>query len=368
MQQTAEHHTNGHIEPRHPRYARATRVAGEMGVWGTMDEYLLPGGALLALLALLWFVRGRQRRRAQLDQPAESTGVAPSRFRSWRKASRMDSTQFPGLPAGEDDHAQRAEREAAEEAARIAGDREAAEWEARLVAEQLAHRAEEQARLAADSQLDTRSPLQIAADAQAAAERSEREALDSLQQSYAEAERRAADRRSGDRRADAADSVAPAAVPELELEPVSPPTPPAPAPAPTPTPTPTPAPAPAGVVLIADASKVVRIKTSRLLEQHGWQVLLATDGLEALEHIGRAGLHALITGAELSGLDGLALTRQLRAEERTAQLPIVMISADDDSLREVAHAAGVNLLLGKPYPEDDLIAYLASTRETAAEG
>lgn len=312
-----------------------------------MNEYLL-GGALLALLVLLWVVRGRQRRLAQRDQPAESTVIAPSRFRSWRTLSRQDSMQAPGLPLDEDEIAQQAERAAAQEAARIEGDREAAEWEARLVAEQLAHRAEEQAQLAADSEFDTRSLLQQAANAQAAAERSEREALDSLQHSYAEAERRAADRRTGDQRADAVDSVVPVALPELE---------------PTPTPTP-PASAAARVVVIADASKVVRFKTHRLLEQHGWQTALATDGLEVLEQILQAAPHALITGAELSGLDGLALTRQLRADPRTAQLPIVMISADDASLHDAARDAGVSLLLGKPYPEDELIAYLASTRDS----
>ncbi len=315
-----------------------------------MDEYLL-GGALLALLALLWFVRGRQRRLAQRDQPAESTVIAPSRFRSWRALSRQDSMQAPGLPLDEDEIAQQAERAAAQEAARIEGDREAAEWEARLVAEQLAHRAEEQARLVADSEFDTLSPLQHAANAQAAAERSEREALDSLQRAYAdaEAERRTADRRTTDRRADTRDSVVPLPTPE-------PTAPTAPSPSPS-----------AGVVWIADASKVVRVKTSRLLEQHGWQTALATDGLEVLEQILRAAPHALITGAELSGLDGLALTRELRADPRTAQLPIVMISGDDVSLREAARDAGVSLLLGKPYPEDELIDYLASTRETAAE-
>ena len=86
-----------------------------MGVWVTMDEYLLPGGALLVLLGLLWFLRGRQRRLAQRDQPAHSTVAAPSRFRSWRAASRHDSTQFPvPLSPAEDADAQRAEREAAE--------------------------------------------------------------------------------------------------------------------------------------------------------------------------------------------------------------------------------------------------------------
>ena len=314
-----------------------------------MSEYLI-AGALLALVALLWFVRARQRRSAQQDQGAESTLAAPSRFRAWRASSRLDSIQ-PALAPDSDPEAValRAQREAAEEAARIEGDREAAEWEARLAAEQLAERAEEQDRVAAESQLEALTQQASAATAQAAAERSEREALESLERAYADSQHE----RQADDGAAQAPTTPPASLPrpELTLEPA-----PAPAPAPKP-----------GVVMVADASKVVRIKTSRLLEQHGWQTTLATDGLLALEHIRRADLHALITGTELSGLDGLALTRELRADPRTARLPIVMISADDASLREAARQAGVSLLLGKPYPADELIDFLASTRETAAE-
>ena len=311
-----------------------------------MSEYLI-GGALLALLALLWFVRARQRRSAQQDQGAESTLAAPSRFRAWRASSRLDSIQ-PALALSDSDPeaaALRAQREAAFEAARLEGDREAAEWEARLVAQQQADRVEAQARAAAESELEALTQRASAASAQAAAERSEREALESLERAYADSQHE----RPADGGVVQAPTTTPASLPtpELTIEP---------APAPQP-----------GVVMVADASKVVRIKTSRLLEQHGWQTTLATDGLLALEHIGRAHLHALITGTELSGLDGLALTRELRADPRTARLPIVMISADDASLREAAREAGVSLLLGKPYPEDELIAFLASTRETAAE-
>ena len=58
------------------------------------------------------------------------------------------------------------------------------------------------------------------------------------------------------------------------------------------------------------------------------------------------------------------IAHKARIDPRTAQLPIVMISADDASLRDAARDAGVSLLLGKPYPEDELIAYLASTRDS----
>ena len=299
-----------------------------------MIEYLMVG-ALLALLVLWWLVRGRQRRSASRDSGPQSTSFAPGRPRAKRAASRLDSalsTLFP--PAADlEAEAQRAQREAAEEAARIEGDREAAEWEARLVAEQLARMDEERARLAAERDAEAATPAPRAVDAEAVVERSEREALESLERSYAEAQTQPG-------RPQVDERPAPAA-------------PPAPH---------------SAVVMVADASKVVRVKTSRLLEQHGWRSVQATDGLQVLEQIGVAAPQALITGTELSGLDGLALTRRLRADERTAQLPIVMISADHDALREVALAAGVSLLLGKPYAPDELIDYLASIRQTAAQG
>jgi superfamily II DNA/RNA helicase len=63
---------------------------------------------------------------------------------------------------------------------------------------------------------------------------------------------------------------------------------------------------------------------------------------------------------EITGLDGFQLTTHLRGDARTAQLPIVMISGDDDRLRDQASQAGISLLLGKPYSEAQLLAYLDS--------
>jgi len=57
-------------------------------------------------------------------------------------------------------------------------------------------------------------------------------------------------------------------------------------------------------------------------------------------------------------MDGFELTRHLRADTQTAQLPVIMITAADDRHREQADSAGVSVLLGKPYPEDALIAHI----------
>jgi len=109
-------------------------------------------------------------------------------------------------------------------------------------------------------------------------------------------------------------------------------------------------------VLVVDDSKVVRIKTSRLLEKHHYRVVLADDGLTALQAIEAQRPDLVVTDVEMPGLDGFALTRRLRAHPRWARLPVIMITSSDDKHRADAAAAGVNMLLGKPYAEEVLLA------------
>ena len=118
-------------------------------------------------------------------------------------------------------------------------------------------------------------------------------------------------------------------------------------------------------VLVADDSKVVRVKTGRLLEKLGWRVLLADDGQAALRCLVDESPDLLITDVEMPGLDGFALTRQLRGDPRWAQLPVIMITSSDDKHRAEAIATGVNVMLGKPYAEAELVAQAQALLGTA---
>ena len=64
----------------------------------------------------------------------------------------------------------------------------------------------------------------------------------------------------------------------------------------------------------------------------------------------------LITDVEMPGVDGFELTRRVRQHPRWGRLPVIMITSSDDKHRADAQAAGVNLLMGKPYAEEDLLA------------
>jgi len=112
------------------------------------------------------------------------------------------------------------------------------------------------------------------------------------------------------------------------------------------------------LVMVADDSKVVRVKTGRLLAQHQYRVSYAIDGLDAASQLQSSVPDIVITDVEMPGMDGFELTRYVRQNPLTAHIPVIMITAANDKHREEASAAGVSVLLGKPYPEDELIAHI----------
>jgi CheY-like chemotaxis protein len=112
------------------------------------------------------------------------------------------------------------------------------------------------------------------------------------------------------------------------------------------------------LIMVADDSKIVRVKTGRLLAQHRYRVSYATDGLDAAHQIEASIPDVVITDVEMPGMDGFELTRHVRRNPLTAHIPVIMITAADDRHREDANRAGVNVLLGKPYPEEELIAHI----------
>jgi CheY-like chemotaxis protein len=116
---------------------------------------------------------------------------------------------------------------------------------------------------------------------------------------------------------------------------------------------------PAPHVLVVDDSNTIRQLTGSLLERNGYRVTYAVDGMEALLRIASDLPDALVTDIEMPRLDGISLVRRLRADPRTAPLPIVMISSAVDRFREAAHASGVDALLAKPYADEALLAPLA---------
>ena len=121
-----------------------------------------------------------------------------------------------------------------------------------------------------------------------------------------------------------------------------------------------PVPAMLPTVMVVDDSLTVRKITGRLLAREGYQVLLAKDGVEALEQLLDVVPDAMLVDIEMPRMDGFDLTRNIRADARLKNIPIIMItSRTADKHRNYAFDIGVNQYLGKPYQEDELLRLVA---------
>jgi CheY-like chemotaxis protein len=114
------------------------------------------------------------------------------------------------------------------------------------------------------------------------------------------------------------------------------------------------------LVLLVDDSKMVRVKSSRLLASHGFQVITAVDGIDALKQLENCCPDLVITDVDMPGMDGFGLVGALRGDPRTRHVPLVMITSAEDRHREEALRVGVGLVMGKPYDEGALIAHIRS--------
>ena len=122
----------------------------------------------------------------------------------------------------------------------------------------------------------------------------------------------------------------------------------------------------APVVMVVDDSLTVRKITARLLEREGYQVLTAKDGLDALAQMADTLPDVVLVDIEMPRMDGFDLARNLRGDARTRALPIIMISSRTaEKHRSQAAELGVNVFLGKPYPETELLQHIAGYVERA---
>ncbi|HJV93771.1 MAG TPA: hybrid sensor histidine kinase/response regulator, partial [Azonexus sp.] len=113
-------------------------------------------------------------------------------------------------------------------------------------------------------------------------------------------------------------------------------------------------------VMVVDDSLTVRKITSRLLAREGYEVILAKDGVDALEQLIDFTPDVILSDIEMPRMDGFDFVRNLRADERLKSLPVIMItSRTADKHRNYAFEIGANHYLGKPYDEEELLRLIA---------
>lgn len=109
-------------------------------------------------------------------------------------------------------------------------------------------------------------------------------------------------------------------------------------------------------ILVVDDSPSVRRVVSTMLKQHGWEVQMARDGVEALEMITHETPAAVLLDIEMPRMDGYELMATVRAQEQYRTLPLVVLTSRAATKHQQrAMQLGASGYVVKPYQDEELI-------------
>jgi CheY-like chemotaxis protein len=120
------------------------------------------------------------------------------------------------------------------------------------------------------------------------------------------------------------------------------------------------------LILVVERNLAVQRLERFLLEQAGYSVEFASDGLAALARAQELCPRIVVTEILVPRLDGLSLCRALKADERTKSIIVLVFShlhAEDRALE-----AGADAFMVKPIEEEMLIDIVSKLLEISREG
>lgn len=118
---------------------------------------------------------------------------------------------------------------------------------------------------------------------------------------------------------------------------------------------------PRPLVLVADDDPDILLLMTLTLERDGYDVVAAKDGRSALEAAVERVPHLVLLDLMMPGLDGYEVTRRLRLEPTTKDLPIVIVTAAaEESQAARALEAGADAYMKKPFSPRELLAKTAT--------
>lgn len=115
---------------------------------------------------------------------------------------------------------------------------------------------------------------------------------------------------------------------------------------------------PKKILAVDDERAIVRLVQINL-ERHGYQVVTAYDGKEALEKVASEKPDLVVLDVMMPYMDGFEVLQQLRKNPETRDLPVIMLTAkaqDTDVFR--GYTSGVDLYLTKPFNPMELVAFV----------
>ena len=114
-------------------------------------------------------------------------------------------------------------------------------------------------------------------------------------------------------------------------------------------------------LLVVDDDPGLLLAVSETLRAEDYNVVTARRGAEAMVRIAEALPDLIISDIRMPGMDGYTLVRNLRASPRTRLVPIIFLTAKDETADRIAgFRSGVDAYITKPFESEELIAIVKS--------
>jgi DNA-binding response OmpR family regulator len=101
-------------------------------------------------------------------------------------------------------------------------------------------------------------------------------------------------------------------------------------------------------ILVADDEQEIRNLLDHFLKGQGYEVILASDGNEALKLASEKNPQVIILDIKMPGLDGLEVCKRLREKEQTKIIPVIVITGFEDNKMEALNI-GADDFVNKPF-------------------
>ena len=112
-------------------------------------------------------------------------------------------------------------------------------------------------------------------------------------------------------------------------------------------------------VLAIDDSRTIRTLLAATLEENGFAVTTAVDGVDGLEKFAESPPNVVITDINMPRLDGFGVIEGIRGGKRAKTVPIIVLSTESAAeLKDRARKAGATGWIVKPFDEASLVSVL----------
>ena len=109
-------------------------------------------------------------------------------------------------------------------------------------------------------------------------------------------------------------------------------------------------------IMVVDDSVSIRQVVSRLMEDQGWQVLTAKDGIDALDKLSESHPDLIVLDIEMPRMNGYEFLGALKAQVGVENIPVVVLTSRTATKhRDKAKALGAKGFIVKPYNDDELV-------------